>query len=98
VRNTGTTEISKPLIKIYADPITVFVDGADMRLSERADHHSFQFDNVRDIEPIQISKMPHSYLVDITVPDAIQSFDISFAIHGKNLAQQTHKIRFNVPR
>ncbi len=100
VANKGNIEIIKPIIRIVASPNTVFVDKADFRIHERMDHNSFQFAGpiINDIDPVQIADGSYSFPVDITVPESVSAFDLSFSIQGKNLVRQFHTLHFKVRR
>ncbi len=100
ILNKGTAEISKPIIRIVASPETVFVDSADMRVTERTEHNVIQFSgaHVIDIDPEAVAGGPLTYSVDITVPDSIDAFDLRFSVSGKNLPKQAHILHFKVTR
>ena len=100
VNNKGKIEVKKPVVMIHAVPDTVFVDKADYRFGERANHNSYQFsgNEVLDLEPIEISGGPYKYAVDITVPDSIEAFELTFKIHGNNLAHKRYRLILNVKR
>ena len=100
VSNKGNVEISRPLVRFVASPDTVFVDHVDYRMAERGDHNAFQFSgpDVNDIDPIEISGGPYKFSVDITVPDSINAFDLTFSIQGKNLSRKIHMLHLKVVR
>lgn len=100
VSNKGDIEISKPIVKIFASPNTIFIDEAEYRLSERHKHHVFQFSGpgTNDIDPLEVSRSPYSYTVDVTVPDEIEAFDLNISVQGRNLARIERKIHLKVAR
>mgnify|MGYP000084144976 FL=1 len=100
VSNKGNIEIGRPLVRIVAIPNKVFVDHADFRFGERDGHNEYQFSgpNVVDIAPIDIAGGPFKYAVDITVPDSLDAFDLTFSIQGNNLKRKTHTLHIKVIR
>lgn len=100
VSNTGNVEISRPIVRVFATPNKVFVDNADFRIGERADHNAYQFSgpNIVDIAPLEIAGTPFSFTVDITVPDSINAFDLTFSIQGNNLKRVSHTLHIKVIR
>lgn len=100
VLNKGTAEISKPIVRIVAFPNTAFIDRADKRLGERADHNTLQFSgpDIIDIEPEEVTGGAVKYMVDITVPDSINGFDLNFSITGKNLPRKEHTFHLKITR
>jgi len=98
--NKGNIEISRPIVRIFAHPETIFIDEAEHRVPERHGHHVFQFGGpgTNDIDPLEVSQSPYSYTVDITVPDAIEAFDLTISVQGRNLARIERKIRLKVIR
>lgn len=100
VLNKGGAEISRPIVRIVASPETIFIDRAEVRIAERADHNTLQFSgpNIIDIEPEAVTGGPVGYSVDITVPDSIDGFDLNFSITGKNLPRKEHTFHLKVIR
>ena len=100
VLNKGKVEINRPLVRVVASTEKVFVDAADNRQTERADHNAYQFSGptVIDIDPAEVSGGPYKYAVDITVSDSIDAFDLTFSIQGKNLTRKTHTLHLKVTR
>ncbi|MGE3152150.1 MAG: hypothetical protein AB7N95_05970 [Nitrospiraceae bacterium] len=100
VSNKGKVEIIRPIVRIYAIPNVVHVDEADTRISERADHNAFQFSGlgVNDIDPVQMAGGPYKFAVDVTIPDATNAFDLTFAIQGKNLPRKSYTLHLKVVR
>lgn len=98
LRNRGNTEIIKPFVKVSVSPTTISVFNKDYRINDGLDHHSLQFDNLRDIEPIEVTKIPYRFTVDIMVPQTEEQFDLFFSVHGSNLPRQQWKIHAKVIR
>ena len=100
VLNKGKIEISRPVVRIVASPETVFIDRADQRVGERADHNALQFSGPTtiDIEPEEVAGGAVRYVVDIRVPDLINDFDLKFSITGKNLPLKEHILHLMVIR
>lgn len=100
VSNKGNIEVSRPTVRISAFPQTVSIDHADYRMSKRHEHHILEFSGpgVKDIDPLEISPLPYSYTVDITVPDTIEAFDLTVSVQGGNLTRIERKIHLKVTR
>jgi multidrug efflux pump subunit AcrA (membrane-fusion protein) len=100
VLNKGKAEISRPVVRIVASPETVFIDRAELRLAERVEHNTIQFSGptFNDIEPAEVTGGPYKYMVDITVPDSINAFDLNFSITGKNLTRKEHTLHLKIIR
>lgn len=107
VRNKGKVEIIKPTVRIVSsqDKVSVDDDGigplrAGGRLRDPAIKNEIQFsgDTVSDIEPVEIAGGGYRFAVDITIPDTINAFDLSFLLHGKNLPKKAHTLHFKVIR
>lgn len=100
VWNKGNIEIFRPTIRIFASPNTISVDHVDFRMSQRYEHHILEFSgaDVKDIDPLEVSKRPYSYTVEITVPDSVETFDLTVSVQGKNLPRIERKINLKVIR
>lgn len=100
VVNKGKEAVMKPMIRMEAYPTTVFLDRADQRASERADHSALQYSGceILDIEPFDITGAPSSFLGDVTVPDKLEMFDIKFVVIGKSLPRKEQIVHFKVVR
>ncbi|MBX3308135.1 MAG: hypothetical protein KF751_18975, partial [Nitrospira sp.] len=66
----------------------------------RYEHHILEFSgaDVKDIDPLEVSKRPYSYTVEITVPDSVETFDLTVSVQGKNLPRIERKINLKVIR
>lgn len=100
VKNKGNAEISRPIVRIVASPDKVFVDEANFRMGERGNHNEIQFSGpeVNDIDPVEIAGGAYQFFADITVPDSINAFDLTFSIQGKNLPREFHTLHLKVTR
>ena len=100
VSNKGNIAVSRPTIIISALPQTVFIDHAGIRMSERYEHHKLEISGLdaKDIDPLEVSRLPYSYPIDITVPDSIDVFDLTISVHGGNLTRLERKIHLKVTR
>lgn len=98
VRNTGNAPVLRPVVIIAAIPETVFVDLADFRMAERANHNRYQFSGptVNDIQPFAQTNTDYTFRVDVTVPPGIKEFAIVFRIFGQNLETKEIKTHFRV--
>ncbi|MEK7791672.1 MAG: hypothetical protein AAB306_00820 [Pseudomonadota bacterium] len=107
VLNKGKAEIIRPVVKIFSSQDKVSVDEggyghfrAEGRLRDATLRNEIQFSglSVNDIEPAEIAGGGSLFTVDITVPDSINAFDLTFLIHGKNLSRKAHTLHFKVIR
>lgn len=107
VLNKGKVEIIRPTVKIVSsqDKVAIDNDGtgplrAEGRLRDPTIHNDIQFSgpNVNDIETTEVAGGGYRFTVDITAPDSINAFDLTFLIHGKNLPRKAHTLHFKVVR
>jgi len=107
VLNKGKVEIIRPVVKIVSsqDKVSVDNDGVGLlraqgRLRDPTIHNDIQFSGpgVIDIEPAEVAGGGYRFTVDITVPDSITAFDLTFLIHGNNLPRKAHTLHFKVIR
>lgn len=100
VLNKGNIAISKPIIRIVASPETVFLDEPGLQLSEKHNHHVIQFNGPPspDIDPLEVSQVPYAYSIAITVPDMVDTFDLTVSAQGQNLRRIERTIHLKVTR
>lgn len=107
VLNKGNVEIIRPTVKIFSsqDKVSIDNDGvghlrAGGRLRDPTIHNDIQFSgpDVNDIETTDVAGGGYRFTVDITVPDSINTFDLTVLIHGKNLSRKAHTLHFKVVR
>jgi hypothetical protein len=86
LRNTGTASLVHPIYIVFATLENVFVGGADFRVG-RNNHNQFQQSgvNVLDVLPHSVSGTDFNISVDVTVPNPIQNFDLTFRALGENM-------------
>ncbi len=103
VLNNGKVEIITPTVRIVSSQDTVAVEreGTGRHreggiLRDPTIHNAIQFSSpeVNDIEPAEVAGGGYKFTVDITVPDSINAFDLTFLIHGKNLSRKAHTLHF----
>ena len=108
VLNKGKVEITSPVVKLISSHDEVSIDGdgvgqirAEGRLRDPRIHKEFQVGgpDVNDIGPEEVmAGIPFRVMVDITVPDSVNAFDLTVLIHGKNLKPKVHTLHFKVTR
>lgn len=107
VLNKGKVEIITPTVRIVSSQDTVAVEREGTgrlreggRLRDPTIHNAIQYSSpeVNDIEPAEVAGGGYAFTVDITVPDSINAFDLTFLIHGKNLSRKAHTLHFKVLR
>ncbi len=105
VLNKGKVEIIRPVVKIFSsqDKVSVENDGVGLlraqgRLRDPTIHNDIQFSgpDVNDIETAEVAGGGYRFTVDITLPDSINAFDLTFLIHGKNLSRKAYTLHFKV--
>ncbi len=86
-RNAGSAALVHPIYNFVAVPDNVFIDQADFRLAERANHNRFQISgaNVTDVLPHSQSRSDHNISVDVTVPAGASNFELVFRAVGENM-------------
>ena len=108
VRNKGKVEIIRPVVKLVSSHDGVSIDGdgvgqirAEGRLRDPRIYKEFQVGghDVSDIPPEEVmAGIPWRVMVDITVPDSVNAFDLTVLIHGTNLKVKAHTLHFKVTR
>jgi len=100
VKNTGTAPAVRPTVLISAQPPTVFVDQAGLRMAERPNHSTYQFSGptVQDVLPFSQVNTSYQYSVDVTVPQGVGEFDLQFRIFAENLPAVTASLHVVVRR
>ncbi len=100
VRNFGTAPVAKPTYLLTATPSTVRVICAAEFPQGRpsTDPNRCQFNGIRDIAPMSVTKMPDALGVELQFPDGTSEFNLEFALWGVNLAQRRFLLHFVIAR
>lgn len=85
-RNTGKAPLVNPIYVFYANSDRVFLDQAEARMAERANHNRFQFSpgGNANVLPFAVGG-EYNTLIDVTVPPGVDAFDLTLHVTGESM-------------